>query len=167
MMSPPQIENILVEKLNNINLSTPSSQPFIINNDLELDENYFITSVNLNFYQIWSIFNTLPRIYQTGKCKYEWRFQKMENEPVFCVYDWNNNRPLLQTKSWYIGSNTNDETKISEFLKILCDAIECYNLYYKCIEKHIFTSDDPIVDKRLKEIKSSIVKNRKVLKELT
>lgn len=156
-------ESELIELLENAHIS----KPFIIDNTLEINENYFITSVNLNFYQIWAIFNTLPLIHTSGKCKYEWRFQKSKNEPIFCIYDWNNSKSLLQTKKWYIGSNTNDHDKISEFLKLLCDAIECYNLYYKCIEKHIFINDkDTLIHKRLQEIKSSIIHNRELLKTL-
>jgi hypothetical protein len=143
------------------------STPYYIDNSLEISENYFITSVNLNFYQIWSIFNEIPIIHKNGKCKYEWRFQQKPGEPIFCIYDWNNPKTLLQTKKWYIGSNVKDDEKISNFLKNLCDAVECYNIYYKCIENHIFTnSSDPIVNKRLQQIKLSIIKYRELLKSL-
>jgi hypothetical protein len=151
-----------IKSFENISISTP----FYIDNNLDIKENYFITSVNLNFYQIWSIFNEIPIIYKNGKCKYEWRFQQNQGEPIFCIYDWNNPNSLLQTKKWYIGSNTNNEEKNSEFLKNLCDAIECYNLYYKSIENHIFTSKDPVVHKRLQQIKYSIVKHKELLKSL-
>jgi hypothetical protein len=165
-------DDCVIQSLQNLNISVDnlhSSGIFIINNDLDITENYFITSINLNFYQIWSIFNTLPRIHKSGKCKYEWRFQKSkdDDEPIFCIYDWNNPKSLLQTKKWYIGCNTNDQDKIAEFLKILGDAIECYNLYYKCIEKHIFINTKySIVHKRLQEIKLSIINNRELLKNL-
>jgi hypothetical protein len=146
--------------------NTTISTPFYIDNNLDIKENYFITSVNLNFYKIWSIFNEIPILHKNGKCKYEWRFQQNQGEPIFCIYDWNNPNSLLQTKKWYIGSNTNNEEKNSEFLKNLCDAIECYNIYYKSIENHIFTSKDPVVHKRLQQIKYSIVKHKELLKSL-
>lgn len=142
------------------------STPYYIDNSLEISENYFITSVNLNFYQIWSIFNEIPIIHKNGKCKYEWRFQQNPREPIFCIYDWNNPKTLLQTKKWYIGSNVKDDEKISNFLKNLCDAVECYNIYYKSIENHIFTNRDPIINKRLQQIKLSIIKYRELLKSL-
>jgi hypothetical protein len=146
--------------------NTSISTPFYIDNTLDISKNYFITSVNLNFYQIWSLFNELPIIHKNGKCKYEWRFQQKSEDPIFCIYDWKNPKSLLQTKKWYIGSNTQDEEKNSEFLKNLCDAIECYNLYYKSIENHIFRSNDPVIHKRLQQIKYSIIKYRELLKSL-
>jgi len=152
----------LIESFENTSISTP----YYVDNTLDISENYFITSVNLNFYQIWSLFNELPIIHKNGKCKYEWRFQQKPGYPIFCIYDWKNPKSLLQTKKWYIGSNTQDEEKNSEFLKNLCDAIECYNIHYKCIENHVFTNDDPIVHKRLQQIKYSIVKYRELLKSL-
>ena len=163
-------DDCVIQSLQNLNISVDnlhSSGIFTINNNLDITENYFITSINLNFYQIWSIFNTLPLIHTHGKCKYEWRFQKSKDEPIFCIYDWNNTKSLLQTKKWYIGCNVNNDDKIAEFLKTLCDAIECYNLYYKCLEKHIFINKKcPIVHKRLQEIKLSIINNRDLLKKL-
>lgn len=161
----------ITQSLDNLNLNIQTNTGiFIINNDLNITENYFITTINLNFYQIWTIFNTLPLIHDKGtntKCKYEWRFQKSNDEPIFCIYDWNNPKSLLQTKKWYIGCNTNNDDKIAEFLKILGDAIECYNVYYKCIEKHVFINKNcSIVNKRLQEIKLSIINNRELLKTL-
>ena len=130
-----------IEELSNMVSKTSISSKFYVDNSLEIDNNYFITSVNLNFYQMWCMFNTMPVIYKSGKCKYEWKFKKENTDVVFCIYDWNNKNSLLRTKKWYIGSNTEDKVQIAEFLKILCDAVECYNKYYKCVEENVFTNN--------------------------
>ena len=51
---------------------------------------------------------------------------------------------MLNTKTWYIGGSVNDKTIVNEFLMVLCDAIECYNKYYKVpIETKTFQSEVP------------------------
>ena len=153
-----------IEELSNMVSKTSISSKFYVDNSLEIDNNYFITSVNLNFYQMWCMFNTMPVIYKSGKCKYEWKFKKENTDVVFCIYDWNNKNSLLRTKKWYIGSNTEDKVQIAEFLKILCDAVECYNKYYKCVEENVFTNNEPLVNNCLQEIKRELIKNEHLLR---
>lgn len=140
---------------------------FLLNNDIIANELYFVTKVKLNFYQVWSLFNKLPNVYEYGKCKYEWKFTSKNNDYVFVICDWNNDKSLLQTNTWNILSNTLDDDIISKFLKNLCDALECYNEYYKeSIESHTFTSENPIINTCLQEIKKTLVENKDILKRL-
>ena len=78
-----------------------------------------------------------------------------------------NKDSLLNTKLWYIGSSSNDKKIVGEFLGVLCDAIQTYNVYYKQpIEEKTFTSNNQDVDKELKVIKRSLVEKREILKKL-
>ena len=80
------------------------------------------------------------------------------------LFDKNN---LLNTKTWYIGGSVNDKTVVNEFLQVLCDAIECYNKYYKIpIETKTFKSDIPEVQDALRNIQRTIYENKQVLKSL-
>jgi hypothetical protein len=140
---------------------------FLLDNSLQNDCCYFVAKVQLSFYQLWCMFAELPVIYKSQKCKYEWKFNHIETGAVFSIYDWRNKNSLLNTKTWYIGGSVNDKTIVNEFLQVLCDAIECYNKYYKVpIETKTFRSDIPEVQNALDSIKSSILDNRDILKSL-
>jgi hypothetical protein len=68
---------------------------------------------------------------------------------------------------WYIGSSSNDKKIIGQFLGVLCDAIQTYNVYYKKpIGEKTFKSDNEDVDKELKLIKRSLFEKREILKKL-
>ena len=140
---------------------------FYLDNDLDSNHSYFVAKVHLNFYQMWTIFRILPCVYESGKSKYEWKFKHVSSDTVISIYDWNNKDSLLNTKLWYIGSSSNDKKIVGEFLSVLCDAIQTYNVYYKQpIEEKTFTSDNESVDKELKVIKRSLVEKREILKKL-
>ena len=164
------LENISskLEEMSIENTQTKTqTQKFFLDNNVDTNHSYFIAKVNLNFYQLWSIFKELPCVYQAGKCKYEWKFCHVDSDAVFSVYDWNNNNNLLNTKKWYVGCNRNDKVLVSEFLKVLCDAIECYNKYYKtAIETKTFSSKIPIVNDALQDIKTHLIINRDILNKL-
>ena len=140
---------------------------FYLDNDLDSNHSYFVAKVHLNFYQMWTIFRVLPCVYESGKSKYEWKFKHVSSDTVISIYDWNNKDSLLNTKLWYIGSSSNDKKIVGEFLSVLCDAIQTYNVYYKQpIEEKTFTSNNQDVDKELKVIKRSLVEKREILKKL-
>ena len=140
---------------------------FYLDNDLDSNHSFFVAKVHLNFYQMWTIFRTLPCVYESGKSKYEWKFKHVSSDAVISIYDWNNKNSLLNTKLWYIGSSSNDKKIVGEFLGVLCDAIQTYNVYYKQpIEEKTFTSNNQDVDKELKVIKRSLVEKREILKKL-
>ena len=137
---------------------------FLLDNSLDSNNSRFVAKVQLSFYQIWSMFSELPVIYKSGKCKYEWKFRHVKTGAVFSIYDWNNKNRLLQKKTWYIGCNINDDKIVSEFLAVLCDAIECYNKYYKKeIENKTFKSDNPIVQNALDSFRKSISEQKDIL----
>lgn len=142
-------------------------QKFCLDSTVDSNHSYFIAKVSLNFYQLWSMFGELPCVYKSGKCKYEWKFRQIDGDVVFSIYDWNNPNKLLNTKKWYVGCSRNDKVLVSEFLKVLCDAIECYNKYYKLpIQDRSFSSEIPRVNEILKDIKKYLVLNREMLKKL-
>jgi hypothetical protein len=140
---------------------------FYIDNDLDTNHQCFVAKIHLNFYQIWSMFMQLPCVYKSGKCKYEWKLKHTTSDVVMSIYDWNNKNRLLDTKVWYIGCSINDKKVIGEFLGVLCEAIECYNFYYKNpIETKTFKSDIEKVNDALFDIKKSLIENKHILNKL-
>jgi hypothetical protein len=137
---------------------------YYLDPDAKINKKYLITKVNLNFYQIWTLFKELPCIYNTGKCKYEWKIRQLNSDVVFSIYDWNNNKRLLDTQTWYLGCNVNDETIICKFLKSLCESIECYNTYYKLpIETNNWQSDIPTVNDILQKMNEFMIENGELM----
>lgn len=142
---------------------------FILDNSIQRDNLrlHFITEVCLNFYELWSIFRELPNVNNDNKIKYSWTFISRDTNYVIVLCDWMNDKKLLQTRKWRILSNTNDDTTISKFLETLCDALECYNKYYKSkIESRDFNSDNHEINRCLQEIKVSLINNKEILKSL-
>lgn len=160
--------NSLTDNISKMDIDdSKSNQTFILDNSLNNDCCYFVVKVQLSFYQLWSMFSELPCVYQSKKCKYEWKFLHVNTGAVFSIYDWNNKENLLNTKTWYIGASVNDKALINEFLMVLCDAIECYNKFYKTpIETKTFSSDIKEVQNALDSIRKSIVEKRDLLKSL-
>lgn len=163
----------LISGFKNINIESGSGSHFVLNNGVKTEgiKFYRVTDVTLNFYQVWSMFNGVPIVNKTGKVKYEWRFTTKESSDVVFVLC---NVPFkekdlnfMNTKYWRILCNKQEDEIINEFLATLCEALECYNLYYKeSIESHKFSSEDPIINGCLEHIKFSIIKNKDLLKSL-
>jgi hypothetical protein len=160
--------NSLVKDMDKMDIVDSKYQhKFLLDNNLKNDCCYFVAKVQLSFYQLWSMFSELPCVYESKTCKYEWKFVHVRTGAVFSIYDWKNKNTLLNTKTWYIGGSVNDKEIVNEFLMVLCDAIECYNRYYKVpIETKTFKSDIVEVQNGLNSIKRSIVDNREILKNL-
>lgn len=159
----------LVENLENVTLISDENPYFILDNNIQKENVrlHFITEVCLNFYELWTIFRELPNINSDKKIKYSWTFTDKNEKYIIVLCDWMNDKKLLQTRKWRVLSNTNNDIIISKFLKTLCDALECYNRYYKNkIESRDFNSDNMEVDRCLQEIKVSLINNREVLKSL-
>ncbi len=144
--------NEIIDLMNNVFID-----PKIYVHETDISNNEttcMIMKVRLNFYQIWCIFNCMPIINDNPKCKskYKWVFSDKTGKCVYTIYDWNNNNRLVDTYDWYIGANKCGKSSIDVFLQVLCDAIECYNTYYRCIEQDIFSSEYAVVDENLKRI---------------
>ena len=142
---------------------------FILNNNINVTniKFNFVTDVSLDFYQVWSMFNKIPIVHENGKIKYEWRFVSRDNQYIFVLCDWNNTNNFINTKKWRVLSNTKDSDINNKFLGVLCEALQCYNEYYKeSIESHRFTSDDTLVNYCLQKIKKSLIKHKDILRNL-
>lgn len=158
----------LIKDLEKVDLIGEEEPLFMLDNDIKRDnlELYFITDVCLNFYELWAILREIPNI-NNDKIKYSWTFTDKENGFVFVLCDWKNENKLLHTRHWRILSNTLNDTIVSKFLKTLCNALECYNKYYKrSIESRDFSSDNQEVNRCLQDIKLSLIVNREILKSL-
>lgn len=167
-MERVEIEN-LVENLENVTLISDEDPYFILDNNIQRYnlELYFITEVCLNFYELWTIFRELPNINSDNKIKYSWTFTDKNESFIIVLCDWMNDKKLLHTRKWRILSNTKDDIVISKFLKTLCDALDCYNKYYKSkIESRDFKSDNSEINRCLQEIKASLINNKEILKDL-
>lgn len=144
-----------------------NEQEFYLDNSVNSECCYFLAKVQLSFYQLWCMFSELPCVYQSKKSKYEWKFIHKKTGVVFSIYDWKNKQNLLNTKTWYIGASVNNSKITAKFLKVLCDAIECYNKYYKVpVENKTFKSECCEVQKVLDYIKTTIVENKTTLMNL-
>ena len=171
-------ENLIkrIEKISIENKVESEINVFYIDNEYESPnepKKFFITKIRLNFYQLWCMFGQIPVIHTKGKCKYEWIIKQENSDRIFSIYDWNNKSDLLNTKQWYIRSNTQDDP--SDFLEVLSDAIECYNKYYKHhMENSNFMNDDDIeIDEDsdelsdvLKQIKNNFIYHKYILQTL-
>lgn len=159
----------LIKDLESVDLTSEKEPFFMLDNDIKRDnlELYFIMDICLNFYELWCIFREIPNINNDDKIRYSWTFTDKDEKYVFVLCDWKNDKKLLQTRNWRILSNTLNDIIVSKFLKSLCNALECYNKYYKhSVESHDFTSDNKEVNKCLHDIKISLITNREVLKSL-
>lgn len=118
----------------------------------------YFSTVNMNFFQLWAMFGRDPVFHdiQRAKCKYEWRIESSDGT-IFSIYDWNNDKPLLQTTEWHIGSNGN-KTANKKFLSHLGKALRCYREYYTCMEKGVFQSDNEEAQICMNQLKSEIEK---------
>jgi len=144
-----------------------NDKPIIyIDNSIDTNHQYFITKIKMNFYQLFTLFRELPIVYQSGKCKYEWKFTDITGTHTYSIHDWNNKNILINTTEWHIGANSLGKQSINDFLKVLCDAMQCYHTYYKCIENNIFSSNIPIVDFNLKQLRKDIISHKETLKNL-
>lgn len=137
-----------------------------IDNSIDTNHQCFITKIKINFYQLFTLFRELPTVYESGKCKYEWKFTDITGTHTYSIYDWNNKNKLINTTEWYIGANSLGKQSINNFLKVLCDAMKYYHTYYKCIEKNIFNSNIPNIDFDLKQLHQDIVLHKETLKIL-
>lgn len=118
----------------------------------------YLTTVNMNFYQLWAMFGRDPVFVKTdgNKCKYEWRIESSDGT-IFSIYDWNNDKPLLETTQWHIGSNGN-KTANKRFMSHLGQALRCYSSYYTCMEKGVFQSENEEAQNCMNQLKSEIEK---------
>ena len=132
------------------------------NNYINLKKNFFVTKIKLNYYQLWCIFGQIPIVHDKGKCKYEWIIKQENSNRIFSIYDWNNKSNLVNTKQWYIRTNTSDDP--SDFLEILSNALECYNRFYKySVENESFSNDNKAIHKILQELKEEFIKHKYIL----
>lgn len=156
--------DVLSSDLESVSISSDEEESYYLDKYAKVNNKYMITKVNLNFYQIWTLFREMPCIYDGGKCKYEWKFRQKNTDVIFSIYDWNNNTRLLDTVKWYIGCNVNDEFVISKFLECLCNSIECYNKYYKvAVDTRCWQSDVPTVNDILQKMKVFLIENSDLL----
>lgn len=139
-------------------------------------ENYNITNIRLNFYQIWSITMVLPRVYKNGKSgglgdvnMYEYTFirkkgnkmtdrmEEMELEETdenYTIYKWGDK--FTKTDTWILASNTYDKGKNEKFRRFIIGSIKEYSYNEK--EKK-FRKDD-------RKIKESINIQKDILKKI-
>jgi hypothetical protein len=139
---------------------------YMINDTLNVNSFKVLTSINMNFYQVWCIFGKIPFIYKdiNGNNIYEWRIQGPNSD--FCIRNKKKETKLLKIKEWEIYTNVIEQIYIQNFMEHLFDAIKCYELYYKGIEKNIYESSDPYINEILKSIKDELINYRDILNQL-
>lgn len=115
----------------------------------------FNEKLRMKFLKIWSILRIPIIDYKRGYC--EWRIRGNDND-IYLIRSSHEDhgKSLLQRENWIITANTNDKDKISKFLKHFSNAIDCYETYYSGIEIGNFTSNIPIVQDALDEMKTEL-----------
>jgi hypothetical protein len=147
---------------------------YVLDQTLQVANAVNVTTLKLNFYQIWCMFGELPCVYVKGKLgllnenykMYEYKIQSQNPGCIFTLFAWNIKGSFLQETQWHIGSTTRDPNEIQAFMDHLLAALQCYSDYYKGVERHIFESEYPEVDQQLKIIKRQLIQNREILKKL-
>ena len=161
--------DILTAQLSGLSLE---KSEYVLDQSLVVTDAVHVTKIRLNFYQLWSMFGTLPVVYEKGKSGYlseGTRFYEYKIQgptAMFTIYAWNMKGTFLQENQWNIGSTAHDSNDTKAFLEHLYEALECYSLYYKGMERHIFESEHPEVDYHLKLIKRELIEHREMLKTL-
>lgn len=167
--------DILSEYLSDLNLETQIVESdYVLDQSLEVTNAVNVTSIRLNFYQLWCMFGTLPVVHEKGKSGYMsegtrfYEYIIQGPTAIFTLYAWNINKKgtFLQENEWYVGTTAKDSDDIKAFLEHLYKALECYSLYYKGVERHIFESEHPEVNCHLKLIKRELIEHRELLKTL-
>lgn len=152
--------DLCIEKLEALCVGEEKTE-FTLCNDISSHNCIQITSIELNFYQLWCLFGTEPRVFLNGKTGYlsglnlyEYNCLSKKGD-VFCIYAWGNKLLDLSGK-WMIASNCKDQVEIQNFLEYLFDALKCYSKYYRSIEHGVFDSDIPVVNVRMKTIQQEL-----------
>lgn len=127
---------------------------------------YYVSSIVMSYYQLLCIFDGVPIINQDSSHKYEWIITLDDTNYCFKIYGGNHSLKLKDTTLWNISCNTFDEEIINDFLINLDNALECYNTFYKQIEKNDFTHEDPHVNEFLQENYANLQKKISLFKTL-
>ena len=139
---------------------------YFIDNDINVENFTILTSIEMNFYQVWCLFGTIPVVYDDkhGNRVYEWRIQGPKSD--FCIRNKKKETQLLKIREWNLCTNLVDQMCIQNFLEHLFEAIKCYDKYYKCIEKNDFDSEDSYIHDILQKIKIELVHYRDLIRQL-
>lgn len=122
-----------------------------------------VTSISLNFHQLWYLFGQEPCVYPNGKSGrmsnvkyYEWKVAS-DDAAVFTVYSWDQGGGLINTKQWHVGADTKDAALVQGFMEHLLDKMSVYSQHYKCIETGMFSHADPGHDSRMKAMEQALL----------
>lgn len=127
-----------------------------------------LINIRFNFYQLWCLFNEvfpLTKHNEDGTRFYEYRIEDNKSN-YYKIYSKNTTRPFIKETNWYLAVNKEqyNENCNSLFIQHVLKGIELYKKNYSCIEKHIFESDDEIVNEGLCHIRKTLVLHRNTLK---
>lgn len=157
--------------MENMSLEEETGPLYNINQSLKPSNTRHVTTINMNFYQVWSIFRCMmPNVYDNGKSGYVHGLKYYEyifvsqTDDIFTLYSYGDS--FVNIKEWSIGTSTNNNSKIRHFMEHLLKAIECYENGYKGIEQLNFESDNPKIYMILQDIKTKLIKNKDILKTL-
>lgn len=143
-----------------------------IDNTVKYDTNkiIYITSIRLNFYQLWAMFNQVPIVYENienGETIKQYEYRIQQDEDIYVIYANSNEKEgFLKIRNWNIGSTSRRKNDIDGFLRHLNNALKMYKEYYKCIERHIFNSENIYINEHMQLIKDGLLRNRDILKML-
>ncbi len=133
---------------------------YTVQNDVNTSNCVQVTTIDLNFYQLWCLFGQYPKVYNNGKTGYlnglklyEYAIVSSRGN-VYTIYAWGTK--ILDVKRWMIASDCREQTEIQNFLENLFEALKCYSKYYRSIEHSVFESEFPEIDAHMKELESEL-----------
>ena len=131
----------------------------------------FVTKINLNFYQLWSLFGELPIVTEQSDSVRCYTFvvsSKVDPKELFFIYANGYKGSLLNLISWNIGTCQGvDPIHIQNFLEYLFDALKCFETYYQQnVSQLNFNHPNEIVQDNLNHIKNSLLHYHDVLVQL-
>jgi hypothetical protein len=126
--------------------------------------------IRFNFFQLWCLFNEvfpLIKHNEDGTKIYEYRIED-ELSNSYKIYSKNTTRPFIKETNWFLAvkkEQVNNKCN-SLFIQHVLNGLHIYKEKYACIERHVFQSDDEVVNNALRDIRRTIVLHRETLKSL-
>jgi hypothetical protein len=156
----------LTDQLQAVSLKESLLRYYVVDREADTTNAYHLTQIKLNFYQLWCMFGQAPCVNKGQEQMKLYEYKLKGASEIFSLYAWSIKGNLLNETKWNVATTSGDQVAIQDFLEHLFDAIQCYEKYYKGIEKKQFHSHISTVDQRLRQIREELREQRDFLQSL-
>jgi hypothetical protein len=150
----------LCEDMTTLMENSDDEDEYRLRGDLNMQGAYDIGDVEMTFFQVWCLFGMPEGVMK--KRYYEYRIDGPTSN--FILYSVGER--FMKITRWRIVSETLCERTNKAFLDHLERGLECYNDYYKSIERGVYKSGHGEVEKIMKEILADLESNMTKLKRM-